>query len=92
VAGVWDGGVVGLPGCEPVEGAVGSMVVGDRLESVELVLGLRMVGMPVLLSDPECDQQLFECVRSTGESGGVAANTSVAYIAAKATPEAYSIC
>lgn len=87
-----DGGVVGLPRCVSVEGAVGSMVVVDRLESVELVLGLRMVGMPVLLSDPECDQQVFECVLSAGESGGVAANMSAAQIAARATPEAYSIC
>jgi hypothetical protein len=91
-------GGVGHRRGEPLQRPVGSKLVVDALEAVELglqvgqsgggglsgepalqglvealdlALGLRMVGMAVLLGDAQVGEQVFEAVAAAGETGGV---------------------
>jgi hypothetical protein len=112
VAGVADGdgegrlrcGGVGRCRGEPLQRPVGSKLVIDALEAVELglqllqggggglsgepalqglveafdlALGLRMVGMAVLLGDAQAGEQVLEVVAAAGETRGVTDPLSV---------------
>jgi hypothetical protein len=41
------------------------------VEALDLALGLRMVGVAVLLGDAEVGEQVFEAVAAAGETRGV---------------------
>jgi hypothetical protein len=49
----------------------GEPAVQGLVEALDLALGLRMVGMAVLLGDAEVGEQVFEAVAATGETRGI---------------------